>query len=519
MKHIKDFQNEPLRDMVAIGAIDAHWARLWVRSDRPGALIVRWWRKGEERYFEETRLEIVEENERDNTCSVQLPPDFTKGGRLIPLCRYGFRVTRLADGHILGEGSFETAPGHPEQTPSRFSIALMSCHQPFTRKGAVAKKAVQMLRAANHCMRQHNTKFVLMVGDQMYSDYPKSLSLFDPDYFSSIAPPGRRRVQDCSPSEVRRLYQRRYRHFWNLPDWQALHREFPCYLILDDHEMIDNWGSDPAHQSPQWRAVGEGARMACFDYQASRVLPATGALPDNFHYSFAYGHTATFVMDLRSNRKAGEGGQLYSDAQERNLQDFLHGHRHKKILLIVLSVPAVHLPRQLAKLVARLPPSDEDFSDRWSSGAHVRDRDRFLRIIYRHQRLYPRQHLVLLSGDIHIGCVHQILWRQGGPPLYQMISSGITHSPGFLIQTASALSIRLNRSIATLDNSLSGTVRLFKGIGGCAKNPYDGLNLGIIEIETSAPGAEPKVQFLLYGHQKEHPVCVYRSARVSLAQS
>jgi len=55
----------------------------------------------------------------------------------------------------------------------------------------------------------------------------------------------------------------------------------------------------------------------------------------------------------------------------------------------------------MAKLVAQLPPPNEDFSDRWSSGAHIRDRDWVLKTLLRLQNSHPRQRLVLLSGDTH----------------------------------------------------------------------------------------------------------------------
>jgi alkaline phosphatase D len=75
----------------------------------------------------------------------------------------------------------------------------------------------------------------------------------------------------------------------------------------------------------------------------------------------------------------------------------------------VLSVPIIHLPKLAAKIAARVTPSGEDFSDRWSSGGHIRDRDRVLKILHEHQTQHPFQQVVLLSGDIHIGCVHKIL--------------------------------------------------------------------------------------------------------------
>src|SRR5918998_5349065 len=136
--------------------------------------------------------------------------------------------------------------------------------------------------------------------------------------------------------------------------------------MVDDHDIIDNWGSSPAHQRPEWRSVGEGALQASYDYQIARVQASAGSRPNSLHYEVTYGHTATFVMDLRSNRKAGAGGQLFSDAQKADIQHFLYNNRNQNVLFFVASVPVIHLPRHLARLVAMLPPSSEDFSDRWS---------------------------------------------------------------------------------------------------------------------------------------------------------
>jgi alkaline phosphatase D len=124
------------------------------------------------------------------------------------------------------------------------------------------------------------------------------------------------------------------------------------------------------------------------------------------------------------------------------------------------------------------------------------------------------QRVVLLSGDIHIGCVHEIHWLPRGPTLYQMISSGITHDMGALMRRISALLIRLNRQTTTDDGRLRAKVRLLPGVRGQRQNPYSGLNVGIIEIETPAPGASPKLRFFLYGHDGDEPVCTYRSPQL-----
>lgn len=367
-----------------------------------------------------------------------------------------------------------------------------------------------MLAAARRCLEARDVKAVFMMGDQMYADLPHALSLFEERYFRRVAPPGRRRIQDCTAAEVRRLYQQRYRLFWNVEGLQEIFATRPCYMILDDHDIVDNWGSDPAHQTPEWEAVGEGARWAYYDYQASRMRPYRPALPAAFHYEVSYGCAATFVMDLRSERRAGDEGRLYSEAQERDLRAFLQRHASKKVLFFVLSVPPVHLPRLLTQVAARLTPDGEDFSDRWSAPALVRDRDRFLKIIHGHGKRHPEQRIVFLGGDIHIGCVHRIDWDDGGS-IYQLISSGLTHRASLPLRLGAQWLIRLKRRLVTVGGDLGADVRLLGAAARGGENPYGGHNLGIVEVDASAQDGPARLRFLLYGHTGDEPVCVYAS--------
>jgi alkaline phosphatase D len=201
---------------------------------------------------------------------------------------------------------------------------------------------------------------------------------------------------------------------------------------------------------------------------------------------------------------------LYSRTQEDECCEFLRRHEDKKILFLVLPVPVVHLPRWLAQGVSRLTPPGEDFSDRWSSGGHVRDRDRFLQLVHEHQRRCPTQRVILLSGDIHIGCAQVIRWSDGVPPLLQLVSSPIAHVTSLWERLACQWGIRLLRRIQ-VDPQLTASVQLLPGVGRANRNPYGGLNLGLVEIETPAAGADPEVRLLLYGHRGDTPVCVYRS--------
>lgn len=507
-----DFQNGDLGDAVGVGKVDADAARIWIRAQRPGSHRVHWWREGNREQADVLEVEVSDDVDRDFTCSVLLPGE--DGSPLAPQTRYHFRVEREGESHRVGKGKFETAPAGPDDTPERFAFAVMSCNQPFDAQGAVREDARQMLRATVRALEERDCKFVLMIGDQMYTDMPPDLSLFNSDYFATVAPDGRNRIQDCTAAEVRRLYHDRYRHFWNVPELKELMADFPCYMIYDDHDIVDNWGSAAEHHTEKWRSVEEGARWACFDYQASRVMPFTHVLPPSFHFHFDYGHTSVFVMDLRSEREVdGDEGQLFSARQEQEVHAFLHRCRDQKAVFFALSVPPIHLPRVIAATAAHLSPAGEDFSDRWSSLGHIRDRDWFFKTIRDHQRRNPQQRIVLLGGDIHVGCAHEVTWSDGSGHLFQFISSGMTHTASRPIQTGSKLLMKFNRTVGTRDGEAMAQVRLLPKKRG-QKNPYAKLNVGIVEVDTAAPDHAAAIRFLLYGHDEGEPVCVYDSDRL-----
>ncbi len=199
-----------------------------------------------------------------------------------------------------------------------------------------------------------------------------------------------------------------------------------------------------------------------------------------------------------------------------DLQQFLDTHREKPVVFVVLSVPIIQLPKMLSRVLAKITPPGEDFSDRWSSGAHLRDRNRTLERIHRHQGENPNQCVVLLSGDIHIGCAHELRWKN--PPtgkLYQFISSGMTHAIPRLTAYASGLLIRMNRMFEGGQKNVSGSFRLLPGTAGFRQNPFGRLNMGLIEIDNSISRSKPSLSYSLYGHRDGEPIRVFRSREIA----
>jgi alkaline phosphatase D len=424
-----------------------------------------------------------------------------------------YAIELLADdAGSLAQGSFRTAlpEGEPAQ---RWAMAFLSCHQPFDDEGQVMPAAQEMLSALHRALEQHDVRQVVLGGDQMYSDFPKTRSLFKNDYFAEHAPSGRENVLDCSAEEVRRLFQQRYRHFWNVDGWRALLSNYPCYPILDDHDIVDNWGSEVEHSSSKWANFRRGAFQAYCDYQGTLVQAPTAGPPAFLDYTSSQANCAVYFLDIRSNRRVGDDPRVVDDNQFRALEAFLAHNTQRDVIFLVVSVPMIHLPRAMSQFAALVTPDGEDFSDRWSSRGHQQDRGRVMRLLHGHQGRHPEQRLVLLSGDIHIGCLHQIQWPDRSPNLYQLVSSGITHDTGWYIQRLSSAIIRCNRTLS-IEDGPTARVRLRDGVESSHCNPCPKMNFGIVEVTRARPETTPALEFFLYSQKDGDPVCRYRSGNV-----
>jgi len=496
------FGSIQVKNMVAVGAATARSARLWFRTEVAGRHELAVWPRDRPNRVARVGVDVPADNDCDNTYSVTFPDDFAGQAALLPQNNYRFKVTRVADETPLGEGSFTTSPANPADTPAKYSIALMSCHQPFNSDGDMSERAVRMLRLVPRVLSDHQAKYVLMCGDQIYADAPGDFSLLNPHYFSTKVLPSRKSLLEATAAEVRRAYQERYRTFWSMNELRHVYANYPCYPILDDHEIVDDWGSLPVHNSKTYANVFRGAREAYFDYQGSRVANRQARLPRSLHYSFEWGSLATFVMDLRSERRVGVGNGLYGKGQENALRRFLLQHADKRVLVIVASVPVIHLPSWLADIGHSIVGNHVDFADHWSYAKNRPARDTLLRMLHDHQQQHPKQRVVLASGDVHIGCAFAIHWKGGTKPiLYQFTSSAVSNRLKQTTAYFSGLGPKLASNIDCGDDSPEARVNLIKPRKAeyhAENNPFGGLNIGIIEVSDN--GDHSNVNFKLIGY-------------------
>jgi alkaline phosphatase D len=477
---VSAFDERGADDLWAVGAVNAQSARVWLRASEPGTHVLELWPADRRAAAVSVRFEVSPDPARDGTHSLRYPHDFPDARPLAPATRHELALFRDKGAHPLGQGSFETAPADTQAGPDRFSIAFMSCHQPFGDDGLPHPDAIAMLAQLGPAFRERAVKRVLLLGDQMYADYPPAFSLFDPEWFRKVAPRGRAQLLECTREEVCTLYQERYRVFWSPEGYQSLQRNFPCYAIPDDHELIDNFGSDPEHATERWRAFHEGALDACYDYQISRTL-GLPRRPESFHFSFAYGPFAAFVMDLRSQRRADQHRvRIFGQNQLRALGQFLAGNSQRPVVAVALSVPLVHIPNWLADSAVELQGEGSDASDRWEYAKAQQSREQLIDVLVEHRRRHPSQQLVLLGGDIHAGLASSIE-LDGAAPFVQLVSSAVTNLESGLHREVAKVIARAQDGALIGEGRYACRARLLEGEPGAAENPYGQLNVGILE--------------------------------------
>ncbi len=178
---------------------------------------------------------------------------------------------------------------YPTSADKGVSFIFGSCRYPGLLW--TAKKTDHIFGAILKKFRSSNApQFLMMVGDQIYADkLNKSIPIDRAD----------------TPSE----FHERYATAFTSPNMRALLRTVPTYMILDDHEIEDNWVKGRMDRDADKRFLFQTAISAYMSYQwihcprnygsKGEVLDVDGA---KLFYSFECGGYPFFVMDSRTQR-------------------------------------------------------------------------------------------------------------------------------------------------------------------------------------------------------------------------
>ena len=311
-------------------------------------------------------------------------------------------------------GQLAPAPG----ARAAFSFAFGSCHLPFQRRregGLAVHPGVGLYPAMAHRVRARATRFLIFLGDQIYSD---GIPRID------VRRDLKRRAETITDGEILDVYRHIYRGYFNEPGFRTLVEEWPSYFAWDDHDIFQGWGSRRVVDAFDRRLFRAAARA----YREYQHLRNPGAGPDDpppYHYSFWFGDTGFFVFDLRGVRDYPTG-VLLGERQRRDFARFLEeaGDRQAATLFIVASVPIVHFAPGLVRLTEWIPGSHgSGMRDRWNAAPFAADRELVLESLFEWQAGRPERQVIVLSGDVHAGAEFQIRPRRGPGTILQLTSS------------------------------------------------------------------------------------------------
>jgi alkaline phosphatase D len=264
-------------------------------------------------------------------------------------------------------------------------------------------------------------QFTLMVGDQIYADQLH-------------------RAIPLMRAETYEEFQSRYHDAMSAPNLARLLRRSPTYMILDDHEIEDNWTQDRLHERGN-HSLFNAAISAYMAYQWSHGPRTYGRL---LYYRFAAAGYPFFVVDARTQRfhyEPGRSDDRGDDAGLRNnhllgrptldpnpahqgqllrLVDWLEqqqrelGDAPKFVVTATVFVPnAIDERIDPSRVPPGTPVSDDallyeanrrrrEASDSWAAFPNSR-----LELL---RRIVERgiQNVVFLSGDVHCSNVAEI---------------------------------------------------------------------------------------------------------------
>ncbi|AXE28900.1 phosphodiesterase [Chromobacterium phragmitis] len=301
------------------------------------------------------------------------------------------------------EARFRTFPAE-DGSVGRLSFIVGSCRYPGLLWKTKQSDAIfePLLREAMGQDGRDAVRLLLMVGDQIYADMlNRHVPLGLADTFEE--------------------FQQRYHAAFGSRHMRRLLRQLPAYMILDDHEIEDNWCQDRVRRAESRRVFN----LAISAYRSYQWVHGPGGYGQRLFYRFNCGRYPFFAMDSRTQRYMDDVPDCLDDnhllgrpslaGEEPSQLDLLLawlGECQQKLgdtPKFIVS-PSVFAPNPMDARSGR-PGSATDrarrceASDSWPAFPATRAS------LLRHIVESRVQNVVFLSGDIHCSNVAELLFR------------------------------------------------------------------------------------------------------------
>ena len=374
-------------------------------------------------------------------------------------------------------GSFTTMPAQVKS----LAFLTASCHN-VRQAGDAPFDAWKKLRARLGIGPA--PAMLLMCGDQVYADTVQT-----------------RGWERRSDDELQEAFESCYVSSWKEPLIGDIWSSLPTYMIWDDHEIEDDWGSNKRRMArPENQRLYATAERAYAMFQHAHN-PDTPSLRQK-DFGFRVGAIGFYFLDLRTHRGRERGCPVLGAAQLDRLQSWLLGDGAQvEVLFVVSPVPLAHAANFIIEGARRLGLSLEtDAADQWTFGANQHDLDSLLNKLFWWQSLGRMRQAVLLGGDVHMPTysvinsdVREHARRSTIPQLTSSAISNVVVSP--MLQEALARilgEVGVRRDIDLIDGKY-WSVNRFIGVQ---------RNFGEVQVSSDLQGGW-QLRFLL--HQETGP--------------
>lgn len=372
----------------------------------------------------------------------------------------------LPDSSLYGRtiiGDMEAVYFHlPAARPNSISFAAFSCHDPFSWKFP-NEGAWPVLE---RIIERQGLDFSVAGGDQVYVDTNKAKRMQDlwewlgdnKNQVFAKYKNGENFDEEGIKQYLIRLIRQYYRIYWNVESMGRVLSKTPTYMIWDDHEIMDGWGSRTKSERQKllrrtfqkdddelnnrivdltWKA----AAQAYYEHQHSHNPTTTGLQDDltkmEWDYPFSRGDFRFYVLDMRGHHDCErESYRLLGENQFKRLtqwlKDWLAGARSA---FIVSPVPVVHWNEELVNTLD-IGSVKDDFMDEWGHKTNHKERNKLLTAVFRASKKH-KVPITFISGDVHCASIYEISKPEVYPEseVYQVTTSPISRKPASKLST------------------------------------------------------------------------------------
>ncbi len=317
---------------------------------------------------------------------------------------------------------FRTMP-EDSDLKDRLAFLLLSCHNPEAgiNKSDPRSDGFEVWSEIPNILKENpDVRFAILGGDQVYLD----------EAAKNIGQNSEKRMKAVLEA---------YRIHWGNSHYRRVLCSLPSYLMWDDHDIVDGWGSErkafdgEAVTTPKadWQDWFETTKSAFWNFQACRNPDVFGCgMGGPFDSCFRIGNCAFILADLRSNRNY-RLNQIWLDEQFEKVKSWVASAQGIDTLFFVSPVVFAHgdpkteeaiggfWPAVLAivdwlrsagkflKLVSKWDKNigdlRDDLDDAWFSKPNEKTASKVLNYFFELQNPKVGNGIstVILSGDIH----------------------------------------------------------------------------------------------------------------------